>query len=94
MRLLESRAWATISRRRQHRDPLPPQHRLPRQLAPPLLACSVSVKREDKLTDFSCPRPTPAVDAEDRHHARDTCSEQRQRIKGTLTHKEWSAAFS
>ncbi len=40
---------AAISRRRQHRDPLALQHRQQRQLAPPLLACSVSVERENQL---------------------------------------------
>ncbi len=40
---------ATISRRRQHRDTLPPQHHLPRQLTPVLLAYGVSVERENQL---------------------------------------------
>src|SRR5712691_5477762 len=33
-------------------------------------------------------RPAPPLHAKDRHHTRDPCSEERQRIKGALTHPQ------
>ncbi len=72
----------------QHGDVLPPQRRLAGELVPLLLPGGIGVQREDQLAHVPCPRPAPALHAEDGHHARDPCSEQRQRIKGPLAHPQ------
>ena len=70
----------------QHRHALPPQRRLPGELAPPLLPGSVSIQRQDQLMHRARPVPAPALDTKNRDDAGHACSEQRQHIKSALAH--------
>jgi hypothetical protein len=68
---------APVRRWRQHRDPLPPQRSLSRELAP-LLPSGIGVQREDQLAD---PVPASALHAENRDDAWHARGQQRQRVK-------------
>jgi hypothetical protein len=70
----------------------PPRHHPP----PPAMPCLGSgraprgsgVQGEDQLPHPPRPGPAPALHAAERHHARDTCRQQRQRIESALAHPQ------
>ena len=48
----------------------------------------IGVQGKHQLPHPPDPLPAPVLHAEDRPHARDACSEQRQRIKGTFAYPQ------
>jgi hypothetical protein len=54
------------------------------ELTPLLLSRGIGVEGEDQRVDLAYPVPALALQATDRHHARDACGQERQRITGAF----------